>query len=74
LPIKIKRNSLQNEKIFANYIFDVAFLTRLYRELKKQTLQGINKPSTKLANELNRQFSKEEIQVATKYLKKCSIS
>jgi hypothetical protein len=52
----------------------MAFLTRLYRELKKQTLQRINKPMTKLANELNRQFSKEEIQVATKYLKKCSIS
>jgi hypothetical protein len=28
----------------------------------------------KIAHELNREYSKEEVQMASKYMKKCSIS
>jgi hypothetical protein len=41
---------------------------------KKLTSQRINNPLSKWVNELNRQFSKEEIQMADKYMKKCSTS
>jgi hypothetical protein len=49
-------------------------ITRIYRGLKKLTPRRINNPIKKWANELNRQFSKEEGQMGNKYMKKCSIS
>jgi hypothetical protein len=47
---------------------------RLYRELKKLNSPKINEPINKKATELNRTFSKEEIQLARTYMKKCSPS
>jgi hypothetical protein len=44
-----------------------------FRELKKLNPQRINTPVKKWAHELNREFSKEEVQMASKYMKKCSI-
>jgi hypothetical protein len=38
--------------------------TRTYRELKKLNYPKINEPVKKWATELNRTFSKEEIQIA----------
>jgi hypothetical protein len=49
-------------------------ITRIYRALKKLNSPKINEPINKWATELNRTFSKEEIQVAKKQMKKCSPS
>jgi hypothetical protein len=48
--------------------------TRIYRELKKLNSIQINDSIKKWATELNRTFSKEEIQMAKKQMKKCSPS
>jgi hypothetical protein len=53
---------------------DKGWITRIYRELKKLNYPKINEPIKKWATELNRTFSKEEIQRAKKYMKKCSPS
>jgi hypothetical protein len=50
------------------------FISRIYRELKKLSPQRINTPMKKWAHELNREFSKGEVQMASKYLRKCSTS
>jgi hypothetical protein len=42
---------------------------RIYRELKKLNSQKINDLMMKWANELNRAFSKEEVQMAKKHMK-----
>jgi hypothetical protein len=61
------------EKIFASYTSDKELITRIYWELK-----NLNSPKNdlmkKLANELCRAFSKEEVQMAQKQMKKCSPS
>jgi hypothetical protein len=43
-----------------------ALITRLYRELKKLNFSQINEPIKKWTTELNRTFSKEQIQMAKK--------
>jgi hypothetical protein len=45
----------------------------MYRELKKLNTPKIKEPINKWATEPNRTFSKEEIQMAKKYMKKMLI-
>jgi hypothetical protein len=62
------------EKIFASYTSEKGLTNRIYRELKKPYYHKINKAIKKWATELNRTFSKEEVQMAKKHMKKCSPS
>jgi hypothetical protein len=71
---KLKRPPTEWEKIFASYTSDKRPTTRIYRELKKLNSPKINGPIKKWATELNRTFSKEEIQMAKQHMKKCSPS
>jgi hypothetical protein len=71
---KLKRLPTEWEKIFASYTSDKGLVTRIYRELKKLNSPKINELTKKWATELNRTFSKEEIQTAKKHMKKCSPS
>jgi hypothetical protein len=48
----------------------IGLRSRMYREFKKLNSPKINEPIKKWASELNRTFSKEEIQTAKKHLKK----
>jgi hypothetical protein len=63
---KLKRPPTEWEKIFASYTSDKGLITRIYRELKKLNYPQINEPTKKWATELNKTFSKEEIQMAKK--------
>jgi hypothetical protein len=71
---RLKRQPKEWEKIFASYSSDKGLISRIYRKLKNFNPQRINTPMKKWAHKLNREFSKEEVQVANKYIKKCSTS
>jgi hypothetical protein len=60
-------------KLFVSYTSDKGLITRIYKELKKLNSPKINELK-KWATEQNRTFSKEEIQMAKKHMKKCSPS
>jgi hypothetical protein len=61
---KLKRLPTEWEKIFASYPSDKGLITIIYRELKKINSPKANEPVKKWATELNRTFSKEEIQMS----------
>jgi hypothetical protein len=71
---KLKRPLTEWEKTFASYISEKGLITRIQRELKKLNPPKINEPIKKWGTELHRTFSKEEIQMAKKPMKKCSPS
>jgi hypothetical protein len=71
---KLRRPPTEWEKIFASYTSDKGLITRIHRELKKLNSPKIKEPIKKWATELNRTFSKEEIQMSKKHMKKCSPS
>jgi hypothetical protein len=70
---KLERPLIEWENVFASNTSDKGLITRIYRELKKLNFPKINEQK-KWATELNRTFSKEEVQMAKKHLKKYSPS
>jgi hypothetical protein len=63
---KLKRLLKEWKKIFASYTSHKRLIIRIYRELKKLISPKINNPMKKWANELNRTFLKEKVQMAKK--------
>ena len=67
---KVNRQPSEWEKITANETTNKELISKIYKQLMQLNTRKTNNSIKKLARDLNRCFSKEDNQMANKYIKR----
>ena len=70
---KVKRQLSEWEKIIANKTTDKGLIFKVYKQFIQLNTIKTNTPIKKWGKDLDRHFSKEDLQMANKHMKRCSM-
>ena len=69
---KVKRKPPEWETIIANETTEKGLISKIYKQLILLNIRKTNNPIENWEKDLNRHFSKEDIQMANKHRRRCS--